>query len=273
MPTDGATTIATLDTTGTTDPDGNVPITYDVNWGDGTIETNRPGPLFNHVYGAAGRFTATVTAKDTDGRQSSTTRKVVAYNRVQTVGLTPGTSLKWTSPLNVDSSTAFSYSANLTASSATVRGSGTGYTQVGFVPSKVCITDHWTVSYNPNTSRTVGGVAASTNWSGFVGSSVTGTAGDDSYAWMVSPTSNPATVGTGTVSRQLREDCTTGKATKTMLAGGGAGQVQVIAALPPSPNPAISIRCISHWQSFTVYNGANVHRRVYSSSAPTLCRR
>jgi PKD repeat protein len=60
-----ATLVATLAWTGT-DPDGDTPLTYSINWGDGNTTPNAVSPA-QHTYAAAGTYTVVITVTDARG--------------------------------------------------------------------------------------------------------------------------------------------------------------------------------------------------------------
>jgi large repetitive protein len=57
-----------MDGRASTDPDGNLPLTYAWKFGDGSTAT---GATPTHVYGAAGTYTVTLTVTDVNGRSSA----------------------------------------------------------------------------------------------------------------------------------------------------------------------------------------------------------
>lgn len=266
MATDGATTVLLLDVSRTTDAEGNLPIAYEVDWGDpapGVSITSGPGPVFNHVYETQGARTVRITATDSTGKTSTTTRVIRVYSQRQLFGLATGTRLRYTTPTvpATDITTGFDYTVNLTDTTATISGSGTGTTSanIPLATAKACITEHWSVSYSPSTTTVV--TPSSTNFDSFLTKPV--------YAMMTAPSSNPATVGTGPAPKQLVEQCSAGRKAVT-LGAAGTGQASIIAGAAPAPG--IKIRCLTHWQMFSVYNNNALYKRSWSKAAPVVCK-
>ncbi len=61
-------TTCTTNSTGTADPEGNTPLRYVWNWGDGTPDTAGTSSNPTHVYNVAGSYTVTLTVSDSWGR-------------------------------------------------------------------------------------------------------------------------------------------------------------------------------------------------------------
>jgi PKD repeat protein len=59
-------TTCVTNSTGTSDPEGNTPLRYLWNWGDGTPDSTTASPT--HVYNVAGSYTVTLTVSDAWGR-------------------------------------------------------------------------------------------------------------------------------------------------------------------------------------------------------------
>jgi len=59
-----------FDGSGNRDPDGDTPLTYVWNFGDGSAPTETTEPTVNHSHPESGRFTVRLTVRDSSGKES-----------------------------------------------------------------------------------------------------------------------------------------------------------------------------------------------------------
>lgn len=98
--------ISTLAFTGS-DPDGNTPLTYSVNWGDGATTAGATSPL-NHTYAATGTYTATVTVTDSLGATGTDSENISVSS---SGGFLPSTLSGLHTWIDADDASTFSYSS------------------------------------------------------------------------------------------------------------------------------------------------------------------
>jgi glucose/arabinose dehydrogenase/PKD repeat protein len=67
----GSSLTMNFDGSGSRDPDGDTPLTYVWNFGDGTAPTETTDPTVNHTYTEQGKFTVRLTVRDTRGKESA----------------------------------------------------------------------------------------------------------------------------------------------------------------------------------------------------------
>ena len=67
----GSSLTMDFDGSGSRDPDGNTPLTYVWNFGDGGTPVETSTPTFSHTYQEPGKFTVTLTVRDSLGKESA----------------------------------------------------------------------------------------------------------------------------------------------------------------------------------------------------------
>ncbi len=92
-PTGGPAPLAvSFDASGSSDPDGDVPLSYSWNFGDGSPGSAAVAP--SHTYGEAGNYTARLTVTDRRGKSASATVAITPGNTPPAVTLTGDSSYR-----------------------------------------------------------------------------------------------------------------------------------------------------------------------------------
>jgi PKD repeat protein len=147
-------TTCTTNSAGTADPEGNTPLRFLWNWGDGTADSTSTNP--SHVYAVPGSYTVTLTVADSWGRagapvtRTATTLPEPAGNTGPTItfpqpGCTARTcSVSSTGTTDPDGIRSYSWNwGDGTANSTGASPSGHTYAAVGTFTITLTVTDNW----------------------------------------------------------------------------------------------------------------------------------